>query len=113
MSSMVIQSASTSSDGRPGGVATARERAMATNASPRRAPISAARTRPGVRVCTYQLDAPATWNSAHPRASSRRQWAARRSEEHTSELQSREKLVCRLLLEKKKHRHRELLVIPF
>src|SRR5690606_40862991 len=27
---------------------------------------------------------------------------ARRSEEHTSELQSREKLVCRLLLEKKK-----------
>src|SRR5690606_42151708 len=27
-----------------------------------------------------------------------------RSEEHTSELQSREKLVCRLLLEKKKHR---------
>src|SRR5690606_15998505 len=30
-----------------------------------------------------------------------------RSEEHTSELQSRENLVCRLLLEKKKqHRHR-------
>src|SRR5690606_41277630 len=28
--------------------------------------------------------------------------ADRRSEEHTSELQSREKLVCRLLLEKKK-----------
>src|SRR5690606_39325210 len=27
-----------------------------------------------------------------------------RSEEHTSELQSREKLVCRLLLEKKKNR---------
>src|SRR5690606_39326244 len=31
-------------------------------------------------------------------------WPARRSEEHTSELQSREKLVCRLLLEKKKNR---------
>src|SRR5690606_39821090 len=32
-----------------------------------------------------------------------RWWAcALRSEEHTSELQSREKLVCRLLLEKKK-----------
>src|SRR5207302_2823540 len=31
----------------------------------------------------------------------------RRSEEHTSELQSRENLVCRLLLEKKKrNRHR-------
>src|SRR5690606_40272301 len=28
-----------------------------------------------------------------------------RSEEHTSELQSRENLVCRLLLEKKKYRH--------
>src|SRR5690606_20881645 len=30
--------------------------------------------------------------------------AAARSEEHTSELQSRENLVCRLLLEKKKQR---------
>src|SRR5207302_9772571 len=30
-----------------------------------------------------------------------------RSEEHTSELQSRENLVCRLLLEKKKCHHRE------
>src|SRR5690606_40882100 len=29
-------------------------------------------------------------------------WPASRSEEHTSELQSRENLVCRLLLEKKK-----------
>src|SRR3712207_9016763 len=29
-------------------------------------------------------------------------WAAGRSEEHTSELQSRQYLVCRLLLEKKK-----------
>src|SRR5690606_41628042 len=30
--------------------------------------------------------------------------ARHRSEEHTSELQSRENLVCRLLLEKKKHK---------
>src|SRR3989442_3680278 len=30
-------------------------------------------------------------------------YAHRRSEEHTSELQSRPHLVCRLLLEKKKH----------
>src|SRR5690606_42109828 len=30
---------------------------------------------------------------------------SRRSEEHTSELQSRENLVCRLLLEKKKKKH--------
>src|SRR5690606_42074604 len=29
-----------------------------------------------------------------------------KSEEHTSELQSRENLVCRLLLEKKKNKHR-------
>src|SRR3712207_7207669 len=35
--------------------------------------------------------------------------AARRSEEHTSELQSRQYLVCRLLLEKKKkHKHHTL-----
>src|SRR3989440_1178735 len=34
----------------------------------------------------------------------RRRPAARRSEEHTSELQSRSDLVCRLLLEKKKKR---------
>src|SRR5215475_6776448 len=37
--------------------------------------------------------------------------AAARSEEHTSELQSREKLVCRLLLEKKKSRQ-EVTVLP-
>src|SRR3712207_7758125 len=33
-------------------------------------------------------------------------WLADRSEEHTSELQSRQYLVCRLLLEKKKHKKR-------
>src|SRR3712207_7649606 len=33
----------------------------------------------------------------------RRAWKAGRSEEHTSELQSRQYLVCRLLLEKKKN----------
>src|SRR5207302_10596990 len=38
-----------------------------------------------------------------PDAWARRSWLrASRSEEHTSELQSRENLVCRLLLEKKK-----------
>src|SRR5690606_39694104 len=31
-----------------------------------------------------------------------------RSEEHTSELQSRENLVCRLLLEKKKNKQRQI-----
>src|SRR5438034_2941569 len=33
----------------------------------------------------------------------------RRSEEHTSELQSHSELVCRLLLEKKKYEHRDML----
>src|SRR5437868_10787290 len=41
---------------------------------------------------------------AHRRA--RRRGAPRRSEEHTSELQSRFDLVCRLLLEKKKKEKR-------
>src|SRR3989442_11559532 len=40
------------------------------------------------RCCTRAVEAP-TWNG-------------KRSEEHTSELQSRPHLVCRLLLEKKK-----------
>src|SRR5256884_3509347 len=35
-----------------------------------------------------------------------------RSEEHTSELQSRLHLVCRLLLEKKKKLHQEVFVAP-
>src|SRR3712207_8573121 len=34
--------------------------------------------------------------------------AADRSEEHTSELQSRQYLVCRLLLEKKKNREQQM-----
>src|SRR2546430_16935983 len=39
-----------------------------------------------------------------PAARSRsRAWSRRRSEEHTSELQSQSNLVCRLLLEKKKN----------
>src|SRR3712207_7251023 len=43
------------------------------------------------------------WASRSVRARARRSAAARqRSEEHTSELQSRQYLVCRLLLEKKK-----------
>src|SRR5690349_22061905 len=37
-----------------------------------------------------------------PSAAARRRLLDRRSEEHTSELQSRRDLVCRLLLEKKK-----------
>src|SRR3712207_8621656 len=40
-----------------------------------------------------------SWTSAHASASR----CFHRSEEHTSELQSRQYLVCRLLLEKNKH----------
>src|SRR6266496_6847771 len=39
-------------------------------------------------------------------ATKRRWCCSSRSEEHTSELQSRRDLVCRLLLEKKKQKHR-------
>src|SRR3712207_8133507 len=38
----------------------------------------------------------------HLMVAGRFRWDAKRSEEHTSELQSRQYLVCRLLLEKKK-----------
>src|SRR5690606_37245226 len=48
------------------------------------------------------LEAYRAYLLAHPHDRRRyRGWASRRSEEHTSELQSRENLVCRLLLEKK------------
>src|SRR2546429_4038140 len=42
----------------------------------------------------------------------RRSGSSSRSEEHTSELQSRLHLVCRLLLEKKKNYHHRSSVIP-
>src|SRR2546430_10239842 len=38
---------------------------------------------------------------------------ADRSEEHTSELQSQSNLVCRLLLEKKKNTHTEIVSEPY
>src|SRR2546422_6152982 len=54
-----------------------------------------------------------------PRGRARRPWAgsasarARRSEEHTSELQSRLHLVCRLLLEKKKKKIKKFFTDKF
>src|SRR2546428_1829361 len=51
----------------------------------------------GVLECSQS----ARWESACGQSYRR---AVRRSEEHTSELQSRSDLVCRLLLEKKKSR---------
>src|SRR5690242_21206648 len=41
---------------------------------------------------------------------SRSEWR-RRSEEHTSELQSHVNLVCRLLLEKKKKKHTQIIIL--
>src|SRR5207302_7686064 len=43
------------------------------------------------------------WLSSQSQSGSAGALRGTRSEEHTSELQSRENLVCRLLLEKKKH----------
>src|SRR5690606_41309728 len=47
----------------------------------------------------------ATDQAESPSTSTARQTVPVRSEEHTSELQSRENLVCRLLLEKKNYIH--------
>src|SRR5690606_42090510 len=54
------------------------------------------------RICKTAAGSsrPATKHNA--REGTCQHWSASRSEEHTSELQSRENLVCRLLLEKKK-----------
>src|SRR5690606_40059014 len=72
-------------------------------APPRAPPAPRARPAPAPAAAT-------TAGRRAPRGSGRRRCAARsaapapapRSEEHTSELQSREKLVCRPLLEKKR-----------
>src|SRR3712207_7131479 len=68
-------------------------------------PISGAASR---TRCTCRC-----WRSS---ARAGRRWPNSRSEEHTSELQSRQYLVCRLLLEKKKqihiHQPHSLLQIP-
>src|SRR3712207_7246307 len=69
---------------------------------PWRAPPSApppARRRPARTTRTPALAAPPPGSPRSPAGSG--------SEEHTSELQSRQYLVCRLLLEKKKHAHTE------
>src|SRR3712207_7561836 len=61
------------------------------------APTSSARRRPGPG-CRPTSTPSSTRPSAGPSGSTR-------SEEHTSELQSRQYLVCRLLLEKKKKKN--------
>src|SRR5207302_6944128 len=69
----------------------------------------------GIGDIALQTECPAAGLGDFPHQGVRRRLAAAvdkrhlgslRSEEHTSELQSRENLVCRLLLEKKKKHHR-------
>src|SRR5947209_14532025 len=68
--------------------------------SRRRLPRVGARTRTSASASRYLLNRPLRAIHLRPPAG-----CLRRSEEHTSELQSRQYLVCRLLLEKKKTRH--------
>src|SRR2546430_10334543 len=53
----------------------------------------------------------ASWAFAHPCSVPYTVHAGKRSEEHTSELQSQSNLVCRLLLEKKKIKNMILFLI--
>src|SRR3712207_7941921 len=73
-----------------------RARAVAVRAARVHRGAPAARAGPGVGRPPGQ--------HAHGRRERRAALRPRRSEEHTSELQSRQYLVCRLLLEKKKNR---------
>src|SRR5438034_1951214 len=61
-----------------------------------------------LRAARHSSAAPVTRRRAASPATRRvPAWQARRSEEHTSELQSHSDLVCRLLLEKKKKRKKK------
>src|SRR2546429_4382975 len=64
--------------------------------------------RPGALGAGFPSKPPPWWEarSTPPRADICTSRRTARSEEHTSELQSRLHLVCRLLLEKKKKQHR-------
>src|SRR2546422_9850218 len=55
---------------------------------------------------SYMMTSPLTFRAARPAVWISEVADRRRSEEHTSELQSRLHLVCRLLLEKKKKKSR-------
>src|SRR3712207_7086259 len=102
----------------PAGRRAARARALWPSHKPVGSPAATASTKPAV---TRKSDAtrsfksrPVLSSSTKPRATATGEGkadsgktpaaesAAHRSEEHTSELQSRQYLVCRLLLEKKK-----------
>src|SRR2546429_4304123 len=61
--------------------------------------------RPSLVNTCFRLPTERVFTAAAPTSSAKHQIASMRSEEHTSELQSRLHLVCRLLLEKKKNSH--------
>src|SRR3712207_9169611 len=61
-------------------------------------------------ICLDRAQGARADRNRRPARSPRAARGARRSEEHTSELQSRQYLVCRLLLEKKKKRKSHLYV---
>src|SRR5690606_42094625 len=65
--------------------------------------VTSLRSRPAIRqACEMRSSTAASKTAALSMARAIAALCAFRSEEHTSELQSRENLVCRLLLEKKK-----------
>src|SRR2546422_7670414 len=72
--------------------------------SPRCAPVPSPSSRSPVRYSRSTSLSPPSSSPSRARRG-RTLPSTRRSEEHTSELQSRLHLVCRLLLEKKKQQH--------
>src|SRR3712207_8795166 len=74
--------------------------------TPERAVTVAAMRQPGTDLASdaaARADRPSVARGpTYPRSPGAQRGGRRRSEEHTSELQSRQYLVCRLLLEKKK-----------
>src|SRR5436309_13731774 len=72
-------------------------------------PISAGFTLPTKRAESASVKRTSSsrlrWRRCSGRCTSTSRSSTPRSEEHTSELQSRENLVCRLLLEKKNNKH--------
>src|SRR6266511_977080 len=78
----------------------------------RRRPESRARPRPGTRAGPPRSTPRAARRRWLPagRPPHRERRSRSRSEEHTSELQSRENIVCRLLLEKKKKKINKKLI---
>src|SRR5258707_4256291 len=74
---------------------------QASKASPRCAELTPTHT-----AISLKASEPIRWMQRACLTGKRRKASATRSEEHTSELQSRQYLVCRLLLEKKKTKNR-------